>query len=153
MCHIKSPVALSMAAAAQDTKAFNESIKGAFELHAKQNSHPSWEQYEAAAALMGKNRITHLLLDTLAFKAPVLSDASEPVSPRLYSGPAVPAALRERSDLEPVQSRAALEKALSGQELGMSYRAVLLPQQYREACAPVAKQLEGIKALLPAELL
>ena len=65
MPHPKSFLALTLAEEASDSEAFWSSIKSAFEAHGKFNSCQSWLVYEQAAALMGRNRMTHLLLEVL----------------------------------------------------------------------------------------
>ena len=100
-----------------------------------------WDRYEEAAALMGQKKLSHLLLETLGFKAMVGSErlvAEDRLPPTVYCGPGSSDALRANGmDLSPLQNAAAFAVYKVEETCRESFSAAMCAQTYRDLCEPL----------------
>ena len=108
-----------------------------------------WNKYEEAAALMGKNNLTHLLLEALGHKAMVGSErllAEDRLPPTVYCGPGSSDALRANGmDLSPLQDAAAFDVYNVAGTCRESFSGAMRAETYRAGCQPLQEEQKRIE--------
>ena len=152
--HLKSPYCLEVAGKlARDGADMSAVWKAFFEVHEKTRAlltpaATQWDTYETAAAAMGANKTSNVLLEVLGFKAIVASEAlatTDCLPDTVYAGPRSSKALRDHKlELGPLLSATGLQPFDVKSSIGVALSFSLTAATFYTECANEAEQKEVV---------